>query len=154
MGERKRVFLDDATASRLSLDREEVRALERRLNEHVGADRHARMGIGLGVLAMIAGGWLVGGGLVWLGGTVGLPRPTTILAAGIITPVSLIALWFLIFPRVMRRATRRSLRACGHDVCIGCGYLLTGLPADRPCPECGRTSQPALRETADSPSPE
>lgn len=34
--------------------------------------------------------------------------------------------------------TRRALRVMGHDVCVKCGYLHTGLRSDiKSCPECG-----------------
>lgn len=31
------------------------------------------------------------------------------------------------------------LRARGHDVCAGCGYIRTSLECQIPCPECGST---------------
>lgn len=35
------------------------------------------------------------------------------------------------------RHTRRTLRALGTAFCANCSYRRTGLPDDRPCPECG-----------------
>ncbi len=34
------------------------------------------------------------------------------------------------------------LRARGHDVCLGCGYVRHGLNTDAGCPECGAVSRP------------
>lgn len=47
----------------------------------------------------------------------------------------------------------RELRSRGHDVCLRCGYLLAGLPADqRTCPECGAVDLPRrANDPGDSP---
>ena len=36
------------------------------------------------------------------------------------------------------RPVRQAMRDAGHDVCVGCGYDLTGLgDGSNRCPECG-----------------
>jgi hypothetical protein len=55
--------------------------------------------------------------------------------------VSIIAAWFYRF--LYAGPVRRAMREMGHDICIGCGYRLIGLPPsiDR-CPECGEQREP------------
>ena len=43
------------------------------------------------------------------------------------------------------RPMRHAMRERGHDVCVGCGYLLTGL-ASSTCPECGAEREKAGSE--------
>jgi hypothetical protein len=50
--------------------------------------------------------------------------------------VIMIASWAF-FRKQLYAHLRRRRRERGHQVCIQCGYMLTGLKNGRRCPECG-----------------
>ena len=85
--------------------------------------------------------------LVTVFGIVGVLNPVTRRtgSAAVVMPFilgmfPLAACWLYIRwqqGRGMARCVYAELRARGHDLCLGCGYLREGIAADTPCPECG-----------------
>ena len=130
----------------LDLDRDDRRRVDELLNDAVGSNRGLLLRIILGVLVMTAIGFTLGIGLVSIMGAIGATQIVSILVAAIGTPLTLLGVWFMIFPRLLRPEIRRALRACGFDVCHQCGYRLDVHGDDEPCPECGTTTQPPLGE--------
>ena len=65
------------------------------------------------------------------------------------TAVVILVFWIWIawiYNRVYQRSMRQAMRRNGHDVCIECGYLTTGLAKrSTKCPECG-AELPAIEE--------
>jgi hypothetical protein len=60
----------------------------------------------------------------------------------ILAHIATLCLTILIMMLAARSALKplflRSVRRCGHDICISCGYWLRGLENDAErCPECG-----------------
>lgn len=144
----RRLFIDTVTASRLDLDAAELAEAERRFNDAASQDRRIILVIVVGGLTMLIGGWTVGLALADGLQTIGVsPGPSTWIASSV-TPVTFIAIWFTVFPRLIRRPIRRILRDCGHDVCVRCGYHLVGTDGTAACPECGQRDQPAMGATA------
>ncbi len=134
----REAFLDICTESRLDIDAETLKRIEAEFNAAVEKDRRLIVMILLGVVAMIAGGWIVGLTIMELVRVLGGGRTASIVVAATVTPTVLIGAWFVIFPPLLRRTMRRTLRNCGYDICVTCGYNLTATPSEKPCPECGK----------------
>lgn len=138
------VFIDVATVGRLDIDPETVKRVERRIEEIARTDRRLIVIIAIGATTMVALGFAIGSCLLWLGNALDVPRTAGIIISAVGTPATLIALWFSILPRVMRRHVRRTLRECGVDLCSRCGYLREGIEPETRCPECGVVEPIAL----------
>jgi hypothetical protein len=144
---RRSLLIDIATSSRLDLSPEELAEVERQFS--VLADRHRRTRRTI-VVCVVAG--LIGAAIalavaIGLRGRVPLGPPwSTVVTIGIagVAPLACVVVAGLLFLRATRGDVRRALRACGHDVCEGCGYRLGGVPAGHACPECGRGEQTQL----------
>lgn len=94
---------------------------------------------------MCIAGWLVVGfGWELFAGVLaraGIQPALPISGLAIVLAVSVVAAWLYRFIYV--KPVRLAMRDMGHDVCIGCGYRLTGLNAEIvQCPECGRVRLP------------
>ena len=141
-----RTFVEICTESRLDIDPESMKRIESEFSTRLEGDRRVVLMILGGIAAMIASGWIVGLSLVWVVGWLSGDRTASLVIAGTVTPLFLIGLWFLIFPRMLRRTMRRTLRECGFDICVPCGYNLSATPPEKPCPECGRMRSSPVSE--------
>jgi hypothetical protein len=145
----RRRIVDFATASRLDLSAAEVDRVERRFTADAEGDRRVRTAVALAVLGMIAAGGLVATTVFRTAEAFGLPRSWSFVAAGVAIALALALSWRLLIPRAVRPGLRRSLRACGHDVCEWCGYDRSGHEAGAACPECGRQPRTPLGSPED-----
>ncbi|MHC4429085.1 MAG: hypothetical protein ACYS0D_10870 [Planctomycetota bacterium] len=52
-----------------------------------------------------------------------------------------------VYGTIYATPVRQAMRDLGHDVCVGCGYVLSGLkPSAQRCPECGLPREPAMSD--------
>lgn len=68
-----------------------------------------------------------------------VPSSQVMVAWSIAVVVACICLWAI--PHMRERRFHRAVLALHYEVCLNCGYNLTGLPAKHECPECGSTYQ-------------
>jgi len=68
-------------------------------------------------------------------------------------PAILIWIWVLVILSRFGKELRPIQQILGHVVCLGCGYLLKGLPEPR-CPECGRPFVPVTSAAGSPTGPE
>ena len=68
-------------------------------------------------------------------------------------PAILIWIWVLVILSRFGKELRPIQQILGHIVCLGCGYLLKGLPEPR-CPECGRPFVPVTSAAGSPTGPE
>lgn len=138
------MLLEIFAQSGVELDREQTQAVERRFEELLKASPRTNWLIMAGIAVMLVTGCVIGSGVVEVVERLGGSTLIVGITAGLVTPACLVGIWFLIFPRLMRRGMRQALRDCGHDVCVRCGYNLTATDAAGPCPECGRAERSPL----------
>jgi hypothetical protein len=103
---------------------------------------------------MLVGSWLVIG-FGWEPATAlirsaGIPMAplVTLMVLCLVTVV--VSSWLYRFIYV--RPVRLAMRDLGYDICVGCGYRLTGLDdtIDR-CPECGQPREPMPKKEPTDP---
>lgn len=128
------------TSSDAELSAEELKRLEQRCNELVGARKIwfwliIPLTAATTALAAMAGGRLFGP-LVsqWLG----ITPPWSRAGCSILCAVIAIAAWLMIYTWMYVQPLRRALTEMGYGVCRQCGYSIRELHADTSrCPECG-----------------
>lgn len=128
-----RRFIDRCTNERLTLTDEEIEEVNQRLERTLMSDKRTIVVMLVSILICSAGILFL-----WIMLTVvGLSHTQTMWVTSgsiaILIPVSSA----VVLPRLYKHTIRQTLAACGHPICVGCGYLLEGM-TEAICPECGR----------------
>ena len=140
----KSFLIDLSTERPLDLSPDDVKRVNKRFEFMLKRRRRVQALILAGVAAMIGIGFATGTGVSRLVESLGGSSLHVGLASGVLTPLVLLIVWLFMFPRILRHGVRLSLRDCGFDVCVVCGYDLTGKGPNARCPECGSDDQPPL----------